>query len=425
MLKKLLIFSSLVCLFLGIAAVPAMASSQVKIAIDDQAIALDTTPVFRSNLILVPARQIVEAMGGDVSWNRIERAVTITKGETTIVLVVNEKTAQVNGQDVVLTQPPVLINGKVMVPLRFVIEGLNARVEWDAKNRSVNIYTPQNVDQELLAMLLESSKKSQEIKQFSAELDADVAVDTVVSGIGEKFKFSMVGDMKFDIEKQDFSFTGKIGLKQGVINRDFNFEMVMKDKIMYIKDPFSGKWQKQTTDTDESGLFNQSLSQSVETQVYYNKMIEQVKDEGIFRTVSFAGEKNINGIDTRGIFVEINGLKITNVLREMMPQIYQQAGIDQTSEIDQEELNQTIDEIFSALALNKLNYTVWIGKNDNVPYQYNGEFSFRFKDPTGESAKDSLDIGFDMNFDMTIGDINKPQNIEAPVVVETTQKSGL
>ena len=425
MLKKLLIFSSLVCFFFGIAAVPALASPQVKITVDDQTIALDTVPVFRGNSILIPARQIVESMGGDVYWNQIERAVTIKKGDTTIILILNNKIAQVNGQEIEMPQPPVLVNNKLMVPLRFVTEGLKAKVEWDAKTSTVKIFTPQNVDQEPLALLEESNKKSQEMKQYSADLDADIDIDTAVAGIAQKIKFSMVGDMKIDAAKQDFSIIGKVGIKQGMVNQEFNLEMVMKDKTMYFKEPTSGKWQKLSADSGELGSFNQSFSQSVEKQVYLQEMIDQAKDEGFYRTVSFAGEKNINGIDTKGIFVEINGLKFANLLREVMPQIYQEAGIEEKSAIDQEEVADAMEGIFSALNLNKLNYTVWIGKDDHIPYAYNGEVAVRISDISGGLANTPAEAGFNMSFDMTVSDINKLQNIEAPVVVESPTDTGL
>lgn len=75
------------------------------------------------------------------------------------------------------------------------------------------------------------------------------------------------------------------------------------------------------------------------------------------------------------------------------------------------------------MTLNKLNYTVWIGKDD--PYVYNGEVAVRISDITGGLASTPTDTGFNMSFDMTISDINKPQNIEAPVVVESPAVSGL
>ena len=45
----------------------------------------------------------------------------------------------VNNQEVVPDVPPVIIDGRVMVPARFIAEPLGATVEWDGENRIVII----------------------------------------------------------------------------------------------------------------------------------------------------------------------------------------------------------------------------------------------------------------------------------------------
>ena len=44
-----------------------------------------------------------------------------------------------NGQEVELTTPPIMQNGRVMVPLRLVSELFGAGVSWDSKRKTVNI----------------------------------------------------------------------------------------------------------------------------------------------------------------------------------------------------------------------------------------------------------------------------------------------
>lgn len=47
----------------------------------------------------------------------------------------------VNGKELQSDVPPQMIDGRTMVPVRFIAEALGARVEWDAKNNAVNITT--------------------------------------------------------------------------------------------------------------------------------------------------------------------------------------------------------------------------------------------------------------------------------------------
>ncbi|KUG03757.1 hypothetical protein ASZ90_018850 [hydrocarbon metagenome] len=48
----------------------------------------------------------------------------------------------VNGQEIVSDVPPQIIEGRTMVPVRWIAEALGAEVQWDEKNKAVNINKP-------------------------------------------------------------------------------------------------------------------------------------------------------------------------------------------------------------------------------------------------------------------------------------------
>jgi hypothetical protein len=50
----------------------------------------------------------------------------------------------IDGQEVVPDVPPQIIDGRVMVPARFIAEPLGATVEWDGENRTVIITSKTN-----------------------------------------------------------------------------------------------------------------------------------------------------------------------------------------------------------------------------------------------------------------------------------------
>lgn len=56
-----------------------------------------------------------------------------------IVLQIGKNEATVDGEKVSLDAPPVLQNGRTMVPLRFIAESLGCKVEWDGKKQKVII----------------------------------------------------------------------------------------------------------------------------------------------------------------------------------------------------------------------------------------------------------------------------------------------
>ncbi|MFD2372063.1 copper amine oxidase N-terminal domain-containing protein [Brevibacillus sp. GCM10020057] len=142
MLKKL---ASLV---LTIALVPAAAFSAsaaaapaaIKVEYNQKAIAFpDQKPVIRESRTLVPIRPIAETLGFDVEWNEQTRTVTINKGTNNVRLVVTQKIARKNGQTINLDVPAQIINQRTMVPVRFIAEALDYKVDWNQASQTVLI----------------------------------------------------------------------------------------------------------------------------------------------------------------------------------------------------------------------------------------------------------------------------------------------
>jgi len=93
-----------------------------------------------TNRTLVPLRFISEAFGATVKWEPTFKVVTIKLKDKTIKLQVGNKHVLVNGSDMLLDQPPVIVPpGRTMVPLRFISENLGATVEWLPETKEIKI----------------------------------------------------------------------------------------------------------------------------------------------------------------------------------------------------------------------------------------------------------------------------------------------
>jgi N-acetylmuramoyl-L-alanine amidase len=127
----------------------ATTAGTASLQIDGQAVVTDMDPFILNNRTLVPVRVVSENLGATVAWDNATQQVTITNGDTTIVLTIGSPNALVNGQTVALPDSvaPVLarVDGgnRTMVPARFVSEQLGAAVEWDNSSRTVVITSPQ------------------------------------------------------------------------------------------------------------------------------------------------------------------------------------------------------------------------------------------------------------------------------------------
>lgn len=102
-------------------------------------VTFDQKPVIVNDRVLVPYRAISEAMGNDVEWDEATRTVTATKGTDNVLLTIDSTEAIVNGETFTLDSPAIIIEGRTMVPLRFLSEGLGNQVEWVDTMRIVTI----------------------------------------------------------------------------------------------------------------------------------------------------------------------------------------------------------------------------------------------------------------------------------------------
>ncbi|GBF32636.1 chitinase [Desulfocucumis palustris] len=136
-MKKLLSLSLFIVLLTIAFCIPAMAGTP-KVVLDGNAINFDVPPTIEEGRTLVPLRAIFEALGANVGWDGATQTVTATKGQVAITLVIGGK-AYKNNTEVILDVPAKVVNGRTLVPLRFVSEALGAGVDWDGNTETVAI----------------------------------------------------------------------------------------------------------------------------------------------------------------------------------------------------------------------------------------------------------------------------------------------
>lgn len=105
---------------------------------------LEVAPVISQSSTMVPLRFVTEVLGGSVDWNAAMQIVTITLGDSVVQLQVGSTMALVGSDVVSLTAAPMLVQGRTMVPLRFVSETLGAAVTWDGSLKTVTIVLAHN-----------------------------------------------------------------------------------------------------------------------------------------------------------------------------------------------------------------------------------------------------------------------------------------
>jgi N-acetylmuramoyl-L-alanine amidase len=203
-------------------------TGQIKINLDGVDIACDSPPVIVDGRTLVPARAVFEAMGGKVEWNDATREVAVTVRDVKVNLKIDSKTAYINGSDKQLEVPAQIIKNRTMIPVRFVSEAVGCEVSWDQNNRIVGIVSPSNQAEELT--VIGSIGLSQEGNRVTVDADREI---TDISTI----KMSNPSRLVFDISN------AKLGISDGAINTGENpffkairYSQYTKDSVRIVAD---------------------------------------------------------------------------------------------------------------------------------------------------------------------------------------------
>jgi hypothetical protein len=102
-------------------------------------ISSDAPPLVREGRTLVPLRAIFEWLGAEVDYDFATREITATKDSHAIRVRIGSPTASVDGATIPLDVAATEAGGRTYVPLRFVSEAFGAEVDWDAEARTVTV----------------------------------------------------------------------------------------------------------------------------------------------------------------------------------------------------------------------------------------------------------------------------------------------
>ncbi|AFS77254.1 copper amine oxidase-like protein [Gottschalkia acidurici 9a] len=109
-------------------------------------IKFDTPPVIKEGRTLIPVRAITEGFGANLEWNEETKEVKINKDGNEIILKIGSDIALVNGKEVKLDVNANTFSNRTYVPLRFISENLGLKVEWDDESQTVEIDDEDNSD---------------------------------------------------------------------------------------------------------------------------------------------------------------------------------------------------------------------------------------------------------------------------------------
>ncbi|WP_046226527.1 copper amine oxidase N-terminal domain-containing protein [Paenibacillus dauci] len=108
--------------------------------INDKTTMMDTMPMVMNGTTYIPLRYLGEGIGAKVSWNAKTGEATVMAGSDTMKFWVGKDTVSVNGQNKQL-DAAAMVNkdGRTVVPLRSITELLGWDVKWDKNDGSITL----------------------------------------------------------------------------------------------------------------------------------------------------------------------------------------------------------------------------------------------------------------------------------------------
>lgn len=119
-------------------------SSEIKILIDNKPLELDVLSIMEDDQIFIPARNIVDALGGWSTWFPALKLLAINIDNHIVRLVIDELSLEMDGKIIPLKTPAKIIDNRAMLPLEVIKIITPVEVEWDnqAKTLSINTIRP-------------------------------------------------------------------------------------------------------------------------------------------------------------------------------------------------------------------------------------------------------------------------------------------
>jgi len=105
-------------------------------------VSMNATPFMENGRAFVPVRYLSTALGVSedrVIWSPRDATVTLIKSDTNVRFAVGKSTFYINNEPVTMNSAPILREGRVYLPARYLSEALGYRAIWDAAENSVVI----------------------------------------------------------------------------------------------------------------------------------------------------------------------------------------------------------------------------------------------------------------------------------------------
>ena len=112
---------------------------RIKVTVNGKPLKMDSNPIVMDGKTLLPIRFVVEALGGSIEWHGETAIVTAQWNDKKMRLKIGSTVAVANNSLIKLGIETILFNDRTYVPLKFIGDSLGVSVDYNAQTKTVKI----------------------------------------------------------------------------------------------------------------------------------------------------------------------------------------------------------------------------------------------------------------------------------------------
>ena len=228
-------------------------SENISITVDGEALETDTPAQIIEGRTMVPLRAIFEALGANVEWDGSSKSIRAQKDDVSINMQIDNKTFKVGSEEKEIDVPPLIIEGRTMVPARAVAESLNCEVEWDSVNKSVIITTKEDVTTREITTEITTEETTETTTEEVTEETSEIVTDEwwIEYFMARDDKPEPIDDSAFNSEmEKKYHIEARKGIEKNMIyffggiyySVSQMYSHISNDKTNMIDENFNDMW---------------------------------------------------------------------------------------------------------------------------------------------------------------------------------------
>ncbi len=426
-------------------------TNEIKVQLNGDTVSFDVAPQVINGTTFLPARNIVEKLGGSIEYIADTKTVIAKKDDTIVTLQVDNTSAKVekNGEvkEITLNESPKIINGRTLIPVRFLSEAFDTKVGWDEFERTVVVIDYNEIVKSLDKTLksktpafyefLNTGYKQPNTATSKSNFSIDFKSTPNMDSMDNYSALMMFGALQggFDVTStssiNDDSILINMNLKaKGMIKEflnnealgfkdldDINVKLLFNEQSMYIQSDIFNKVENLKSLNVGNKWIKFDMSE--EDMISFNQMIEMIKADdtkpidAMYQSIKNPTAKlNVNTYDSTIMITDImpkllsdNNFKLSKsgntktYTLKIDSDDFMNLIMDMSSKYSDEDLSQDAD--FSKLKDSmKFNYDLKI----NVKNDYVTDETIDMNLDIDSDDQGKFNLGFKLN--STLSDVN-------------------